>query len=261
MKNERPVAAALALSILGSVTFAVAYATHAGNAYIGLGLAAAAGGLCAAFAAWEYWLLPHDLHVQARHELADEPVSVDELDCTLERERRQLSRPLLVRLLVAAFGAMGVALLFPIRSLGPAPGDALFKTKWKPGSRVVRDDGTPVRFDDLNVDAVVTAFPEGAVDDAASQVMLIRLPSGYVAYSKVCTHAGCPVALYRAAARQLLCPCHQSLFDVVDNGRVLAGPAGRPLPKLPIAFGDDGFLRAQGDFPEPIGPSFWESSS
>jgi ubiquinol-cytochrome c reductase iron-sulfur subunit len=122
-----------------------------------------------------------------------------------------------------------------------------------------------VRTEDLNVGSVVTVFPEGAEGDAASQTVLIRLPDGlgqsvdgYVAFSKVCTHAGCPVALYRAAQHQLMCPCHQSVFDVVNGGNVLAGPADHALPQLPIEIGADGYLHAKADFPVPIGPGFWE---
>jgi len=122
-----------------------------------------------------------------------------------------------------------------------------------------------VRAPDLEVNSVVTVFPEGAIGDPLSQTMLIRLPNdvaqtaqGYIAYSKVCTHAGCPVALYRSAAKELMCPCHQSVFDVVDNGAVVSGPADHALPRLPIDLTSDGYLIATGDFPEPVGPGFWE---
>ena len=77
-------------------------------------------------------------------------------------------------------------------------------------------------------------------------------------YSRLCTHAGCPVALYRADVKELICPCHQSVFDVLANGAVVAGPADHPLPRLPIEVGEDGVLRATGDFPDPVGPGFWE---
>ena len=114
-----------------------------------------------------------------------------------------------------------------------------------------------MHVDDLNVDSAVTIFPEDALGDAQSQATLIRLPGdvaasadGYIAYSRLCTHAGCPVALYRAASKELLCPCHQSVFDVVDNGAVVSGPADHALPRLPIEVGSDGILRATGDFPE-----------
>lgn len=257
MNYERPVAAALVLSIAGSVIFAAAYARNSGTGYLGLGAALAAAGLCAAFAMWQSRLLPQRTWIEKREEPGNGPALAN-LDRTIEADRALMTRPLLIRLLLGALAASGLAALFPIRSLGPAPGNALFETKWKRGRRLVLDDGRPIRFEDINVDAAVTAFPEGAVGDAASQLMLIRLPNVCVAFSKVCTHAGCPVALYRAAQRQLLCPCHQSLFDVLDGGRVLAGPAARPLPQLPIYRDPAGFLRAAGDFPEPIGPGFWE---
>ncbi|MBV8198514.1 MAG: Rieske (2Fe-2S) protein, partial [Candidatus Eremiobacteraeota bacterium] len=107
--------------------------------------------------------------------------------------------------------------------------------------------------------------PQDALEDDPSMATLVRLPNadaaetlGYVAYSRTCTHAGCPVALYRAATRQLICPCHQSVFDVLRNGAVVSGPADRALPQLPIAIGPDGVLRAGGDFTGPVGPGFWE---
>ena len=170
-----------------------------------------------------------------------------------------------MRLLAVAGAAFVAALIVPIRSLGPAPGDTLFKTRWRKGARVARDDGTLVHVGDLNVGSAVTVFPEYALDDAQSQTMLIRLPGGlangtqgYIAYSKVCTHAGCPVALYRAAAKQLLCPCHQSVFDVLSDGAVVSGPADHALPRLPLEIDSDGILRATGDYPQPVGPGFWE---
>ncbi|MDQ2663285.1 MAG: ubiquinol-cytochrome c reductase iron-sulfur subunit [Candidatus Eremiobacteraeota bacterium] len=273
MNNERPVAAAFAVSILGSVVFAVAYVAHAGTALLGLGVVLAAGGMCAAFGVWAFTLIPQEQVVDEREDFPADVADRAELGREIAHDEKMLSRPLLVRLFLAAVGAMGLASLFPFRSLGPAPHDTLFKTRWRNGLRVVREDGQPVRAEDLNVDAIVTVFPEGFVGDPASQAALVRVrpgelagardrngwtPDGYIAYSKVCTHAGCPVALYRAKQRQLLCPCHQSLFDVLDDGRVLSGPADRPLPQLPLMLGSDGFLRAQGDFSDSVGPGFWE---
>jgi ubiquinol-cytochrome c reductase iron-sulfur subunit len=125
---------------------------------------------------------------------------------------------------------------------------------------------------DLRVGGVLTVFPEGHPQAADSQAILIRMepgqlvvqpgreawsPDGYVAYSKVCTHAGCPVGLYEQATGQLFCPCHQSVFDAKDGARPTAGPATRPLPQLPLAIDPQGFLTAGGEFPEPVGPGFW----
>jgi ubiquinol-cytochrome c reductase iron-sulfur subunit len=85
------------------------------------------------------------------------------------------------------------------------------------------------------------------------------VPDGtHVAYSKICTHAGCPVGLYRAESQSLICPCHQSQFDVADGGKPFFGPAARPLPQLPLGVDEEGILVAQGDFPEPVGPAFWD---
>ncbi len=83
-------------------------------------------------------------------------------------------------------------------------------------------------------------------------------PSGLVAYSKICTHAGCPLGLYLAATHELRCPCHQSTFDVLNGARPVYGPASKPLPLLPIEIADDGALHALSDFTDPVGPSFWE---
>jgi ubiquinol-cytochrome c reductase iron-sulfur subunit len=166
----------------------------------------------------------------------------------------------------AALSLFGLALLLPLRSLGPAPRRRLLDgSRWRSGARLCREDGSFVHVDDLNVDSTVTVFPEGCIGDAQSQTALIRLPAGleasargYAAYSRVCTHAGCPVAIYRAAAKQLLCPCHQSVFDVVRNGEVVAGPADHALPKLPIGVAADGTLRALGGFSGPVGPGSWQ---
>ncbi|THV18491.1 Rieske (2Fe-2S) protein [Nocardioides caeni] len=81
---------------------------------------------------------------------------------------------------------------------------------------------------------------------------------GIVAYSKICTHVGCPISLNERTTHHLLCPCHQSTFDLSDSGKVVFGPAGRPLPQLPITVDSEGYLVAQSDFDEPVGPSFWE---
>jgi ubiquinol-cytochrome c reductase iron-sulfur subunit len=171
----------------------------------------------------------------------------------------------LLKFLYAALGVFGLAVVFPFRSWGPAPDGTLWKTKWKRGDRLVRENGEIMTKDALNVNSVVTVFPEGSLGDAASQTLLIRLPDGmgrsvdgYVAYSKVCTHAGCPVALYRALAHELMCPCHQSVFDVLNGGKVLSGPADQALPQLPIAIDSRGYLRAKAGYPVPIGPGFWE---
>jgi ubiquinol-cytochrome c reductase iron-sulfur subunit len=128
--------------------------------------------------------------------------------------------------------------------------------------------------------SVFHVIPEGLNDSehpleekAKAAVLLIRLDpdlvedrpdregwdfDGIYAYSKICTHVGCPVALYEQQTHHLLCPCHQSTFDVTQYCKVIFGPANRPLPQLPITVDDEGYLIAQSDFHEPPGPSFWE---
>jgi ubiquinol-cytochrome c reductase iron-sulfur subunit len=83
------------------------------------------------------------------------------------------------------------------------------------------------------------------------------MPEGLIAVSKVCTHAGCPVGLYQATTHQLLCPCHQSAFDVLDGAKPVFGPAAAPLPQLPLEIDADGHVRSRGDFVAPIGPAWW----
>jgi ubiquinol-cytochrome c reductase iron-sulfur subunit len=176
-------------------------------------------------------------------------------------------------LLVGAFGGLGTALLMPVLSLGPAPGDSLKRTPWRNGSRVVGVDGQPLNADELPVGSVTTVFPEDAVGAGDAQTLLIHVdpgllqldaegagwaPDGFVAYSKLCTHAGCPVGLYRAETHQLICPCHQSTFDVLRGATPTYGPAVRPLPQLPIRLQEDGTFTALGDFDGPVGPSFWD---
>jgi ubiquinol-cytochrome c reductase iron-sulfur subunit len=179
----------------------------------------------------------------------------------------------LSRLLALAGGAFGVALLFPIRSLGPTPGDKLRRTSWYEGARLVPPDTEqPLTVRDLAVGGVVTVFPEGTEAQEDSATIVVRVepdlldlpedrrdwaPEGFIAYSKVCTHVGCPVGLYDEDAHRLVCPCHQSTFDVLRGAEPVAGPAVLPLPQLPLAIDETGELYARGDYPEPVGPSSW----
>ena len=149
------------------------------------------------------------------------------------------------------------------------------------GRRLARDpEDTPIRATDVTIGSVFHVIPHGLSEEeeyyeekAKAVVLLVRLDprvlkerperadwsyDGIVAYSKICTHVGCPVALYEQQTHHLLCPCHQSTFDIADEAKVVFGPAGRPLPQLPIAVDDEGYLVARSDFTEPVGPTFWE---
>ena len=183
--------------------------------------------------------------------------------------------------LLAAGGALTAAILTPIASLGPAIDMARFyATPWRRGRRLVDERGRPYRASDIEERQLYTAFAEGSdKDELGSSVVVVRLskdqlklPSGLhgyaadgiVAYSKVCTHAGCAISLYRSPLFEpndpgpaLVCPCHYSTFDPAAGGKVTFGPAGRKLPMLPLRIAPNGELRAGGNFDSPVGPSWW----
>ncbi|HEU4919643.1 MAG TPA: Rieske (2Fe-2S) protein, partial [Candidatus Limnocylindrales bacterium] len=177
---------------------------------------------------------------------------------------------------LGTMAALAAALAVPVFSLGPAPGRSLFQTSWRRGAWLAQAGGEPIRADDLPLGGVLTVFPNGDTSDPNSATLVIRVdpavlrldparadwaPDGIVAYSKLCTHAGCPVGLYRSAQHVLICPCHQSEFDVLTGATPVSGPAARPLPQLPIARAGDGTFVALDDFPDPVGPSFWNVQS
>jgi ubiquinol-cytochrome c reductase iron-sulfur subunit len=240
-------------------------------------LAVALGGLGAGIVIWSHELLDAKVVVEERGTLASERGAASEaLAETLTEEGGITRRTLLVRMLLGAFAALGAALAIPVFSLGPAPGRNLFETSWKSGARLVGLDGTPVNAAQIPVGSIQTVFPENAVGVSDSQTVLINVgegllqldaqraawaPNGFVAYSKLCTHAGCPVGLYIEQRHTLLCPCHQSEFDVLRGAAPIAGPAGRALPQLPILLQPDGTFAALADFTDPVGPSFWDVNS
>lgn len=195
---------------------------------------------------------------------------------------RLTRRRLFKRALLAAGGALGVALLTPIASLGPVLDvDPFYGTPWRRGRRLVDETGRPWRASDIEERDFYTAFPEGAdKEELGAAVVLVRLPKndlrlprenagyaadGIVAFSKICTHAGCAISLYRSplfppsdpGPPALVCPCHYSTFDPATGGTVLFGPAGRKLPMLPLRIDGRGDLRAAGNFDGPVGPSWW----
>lgn len=269
---ERAIAAAFGLAGVAGVALLGVYLAGGQTQLEAVLLAISLGGIGVGIIAWSQWLLPGTLRIEARHpaESAADPAAEREI---LEEEASITRRTLLVRAMGGAFAGLAAALAIPVLSLGPAPGRSLFETPWRRGLRLVGLDGQPVRATDLPLEGIVTVFPEGHVGSADAQTVLIHVapdllrlaqdrlawaPEGYVAYSKLCTHAGCPVGLYRAAEHRLICPCHQSTFDVLDGAQPTFGPAGRPLPQLPIQLQPDGTFMALGDFPEPVGPAFWD---
>ena len=271
----RTIAICFALSTLAGLGLFVVYIAGGQTQIEGVLLAVALGGLGIGAAIWGEKLLDASEVVEERYELSSGPEARQALTETLTEEAGEnlRRRSFLVRMLFAAASALGLAALLPAASLGPAPGRSLKETPWRPGTRLVRETGELIRIDELEVDQVLSVLPEGHLDAADAVALLIRVPegqlnlpperaaatvNGVVAYSKICTHAGCPVGLYQAANRTLFCPCHQSQFDVREGCKPIFGPAARPLPQLPLAVDRDGYLYATGDFFEPVGPAFWD---
>lgn len=269
-RSEVLVSACFAVTTVAATALAVVYWRGGQPQLEGVFLGMAFGGMAAGAVLLAHRLLPGGAE-QPRHDL-DSPDAVDAaLGDDLERGGLTRRR-LITRTLTTAVAALAVAAAFPIRSLGPRPGGALTRTSWRPGRRMVTSDGRLVRADDVPVGGLVTAFPEGHRDAADSQVVLVRVapervahdteradwsPDGLLCFSKVCTHAGCPVGLYEADRHELLCPCHQSAFDVLDRARPVFGPAAVALPQLPLRVAPDGTIEARDDFSAPVGPAFW----
>jgi ubiquinol-cytochrome c reductase iron-sulfur subunit len=268
-------ALAFGVTAVASVGLFLTYVVLGGQEQLeGVLLALALGGLGFGFVQVAKHLLPQGPYVEEREALPSSQDDQHAFAADFERGEGWLSRRgFLVKMLGVAAGAIGLAALLPIRSLGPSPGNSLFRTKWRRNSLVVDEQSNPVTVTTLEVGGAITVFPEGSVQVEDSQTILIRLsdqdvvtrpgredwaPQGYVALSKVCTHAGCPVGLYQQQFKKLLCPCHQSTFSVPDGGQPTFGPATRSLPQLPLMVDDDGRLRAQSDYQEPVGPGFWD---
>jgi ubiquinol-cytochrome c reductase iron-sulfur subunit len=275
-RAERRAAIALGVAIVAGVGLFVVYFAGGQTQVEGVLFAIAFGGFGVALGIWANHLLDAREVVEERHELSSGPAGRQALGDALTEEVGPVigRRSMLLKLLVGAGAALGLALLLPVLSLGPAPGNSLKVTPWTRGKRVVDEEDEPVRLNQVPEDGFLTVFPEGFPGRADAQALLIHVRPGslklppermagvpegtHVAYSKICTHAGCPVGLYRAESQSLICPCHQSQFDVSDGAKPFFGPAARPLPQLPLGVDDEGILVAQGDFSAPVGPAFWD---
>jgi ubiquinol-cytochrome c reductase iron-sulfur subunit len=297
-RAERTIVALFYVSIVGAVFSMAAYfafpisandlgSVRLNNLCLGLGLSLALLGIGIGAVHWGKVLMADHEGVDIRH-----PIRGDVKTRTRAVEIMDLAntesgfgrRTLIRNSLIAAIAALPFPAIFLFRDLAPAsgtPAEAYSHTMWKKGSRLTTDPyGTPIKAADVTIGSVFHVIPEGLneapdmlEEKAKAAVLLMRLdpadlhPSkgreswgydGIVAYSKICTHVGCPVALYEQQTHHLLCPCHQSQFDITHEAEVIFGPAKRPLPQLPITVDSQGYLVAQSDFHEPVGPSFWE---
>jgi ubiquinol-cytochrome c reductase iron-sulfur subunit len=296
-RAERQVAAMFGISALGTLLFIGSFFIpqdvfvflpvmgnqNAHQLGIGVGLAISLFFIGMGAIHWAKTLMPDQEVVMQRHEFRSPDQDRKEFVQTV-KDGAQASglgrRSLIKRTLGAAVGLSAISPLLLFRDLGPLPGDDLKKTSWKAGTYLVTDPGDRrIRASDLEVGAVAQVLPE--TDDpehrklndiAKDAVLLIRLRpdefnldaerlswthEGIIAFSKICSHMGCAVALYEQTTKHLLCPCHQSTFDVTRAAKVIFGPAARPLPQLNVTVDAEGFLVAREPFNEPVGPSFW----
>jgi ubiquinol-cytochrome c reductase iron-sulfur subunit len=258
------------------------------NLLLGLGTAFAMLGIGTGIVHWAKALMPDHEVSEERHAIRteeDRQAAVRIVDDIVE-ETGIKRRPLIRNTLLGAVALAPLPALAVFGDLGPRPDDKLAHTMWAPQDgklkRLTRDpDGTPIKASDVTIGSAFHVIPEGLNElhegklneKAKAVVLLMRLNpdslkispgredwsyNGIVAYSKICTHVGCPVALYEQQTHHLLCPCHQSTFDLTQECKVIFGPASRPLPQLPIAVDTEGYLVATSDFKEPVGPSYWE---
>lgn len=272
-RTELLVLGSFGIAFVSGIGLLVVYLLGGQTQVEGLLLTACLGGIGVGVVIWAQRLMPARVEIEPRGHVATRPEELAGFSESLIEEAGFTRRTLLIRALGGAFAGLAAALAIPVLSLGPAPGRSLFETAWSAGRRLVLAGGEPVTAEQLPVGGVLTVFPEGVEFDANAATLLVRVepdllelgdpgsawaPEGFVAYSKICTHAGCPVGLYRATQHVLICPCHQSEFDVLRGAVPISGPAARPLPQLPIRLQPDGTFVATGDFEEPVGPSFWD---
>jgi ubiquinol-cytochrome c reductase iron-sulfur subunit len=261
------------------------------NLALGTSLAVALLALGTGSMIWVRHLTPNIEIEEERHDLPSAPAD----RATFQRSFAEgaaisqiTKRPLVRRTMLLATAPLALAPLVLLRDLGPLPQTDLRHTVWRKGLRAVTLGGLrPLTPADLSIPgSMITVIPEGYQDDqdalAKAGVILIKFEPGQlnvptnvvggvtvstqnwtldnsiVAYSKICTHVGCPVALYEQTTHHILCPCHQSTFDASTGATVIFGPAPRPLPQLPLALDSSGYIVAASDFTQPVGPSFWE---
>jgi ubiquinol-cytochrome c reductase iron-sulfur subunit len=281
VRAYRAAVVAFVVAAIGGIAAAVGYWTGETVALLGLGLAAALFGIGFGLVCWAKYLDLDEYVTQVREPLTVTPAEQDELRDEIAATGQTVGRrKLLLGLLGGTFTAQVIGFIGPIGSLGPKPRGERGRTSWTPGARLVTNEGAPIPRAGATFDQLVTVFPEGhrGVDD--SQVVLLRMPpdllaartieagafEGWVAYSKICTHAGCSVGLFGIdnrepdTLRQLVCPCHQSIFDPTDGARPVGGPATRSLPQLPLDVDAEGFLVARSDFDRPVGPVAWNEA-
>ena len=283
-KNPQTVERVIAVTFLFGTLFVAAFGAsfwvNAKPWILGATMGAGLFLLGVGLVAWGKYLMPRGPFVEERHTLANSDADREAFAAAIVERGGSVvkRRKMLAGILGGGMGIFGIVALFPLlRSLGPLPKGTLFHTDWRKGSYAVDQTGRRVNVGDLAIGSIVTVFPEGTENSdrgqAVDQTVLIRIsnqnfttqkgretwgPMGYVAYSKLCTHLGCPVGLYEQQLQLLVCPCHQSMFNVTNGAIPQFGPAPRPLPQLPLYIDANGNIRAQADYDQPVGPGFFE---
>ena len=261
--------------------------TNAQQLALGTGLATSLFFIGLAAVHWAKTLMPDEEVIAERHEFRSSDEDRSDFVSTIKERAGAAGlgrRSLIKRSMGIALGVIGLSPLVLLRDLGPLPKNQLAATDWSAGVRLVTDPGDrPIKPSDLEVGAVAQVLPqlpagtERTLENVGKDaVLLIRIRpeefnldaerlswthDGIIAFSKICSHMGCAVALYEQQTKHLLCPCHQSTFDVTRAAKVIFGPAARPLPQLALALDAEGYLVAKQGFTEPVGPSFWERNS
>lgn len=280
-RAERAAAVAFAVATVGGLIAAYGYWSEHTEVWLGLGLALCLCGIGFGLVSWAKYLDLDEHVVQQRAPLRTTVAEQDDFRRELDETARTVGRrPLIGALFAGSLASLVVGFVGPIGSLGPKPAGERGRTAWAPGRRLVTADGNPIGVDSVGFDQLATVFPEGFIGQDDSQVVLLRMNpdlltartveggvvEGWVAYSKICTHAGCSVGLFGVDSRepdvlrQLVCPCHQSVFDPVDAARPVGGPATRSLPQLAIGVDDEGYLVALAAFDRIVGPVAWNEA-
>lgn len=293
---EKQVAGMFLISIVGAVIAIWGFfafpiidgdlsATRNNALWMGLGMSLSLLGIGFGAVHWAKTLMPDNEVSEPRHlaRSSDENrAAAVEIIKMADGESGFSRRKLIRRTMYGALAFLPIPAIVIFGDLGPAVGNTLKQTMWRAGTRLAKDPtGIPIKASEVTVGSVFHVIPEGLAEledhkleeKAKAAVLLVRVNpgvlkedpekaswsyDGIVAYSKICTHVGCPVALYEQHTHHLLCPCHQSTFDLADHCKVVFGPASRPLPQLPITVDAEGYLVAQSDFLEPVGPAFWD---
>ncbi|MGQ0846052.1 MAG: cytochrome bc1 complex Rieske iron-sulfur subunit [Sporichthyaceae bacterium] len=296
-RAERQVAALFTLSTLLTFAFIVCFVTidkdtdlrvvtlgtvNALNFALGVTLGLSL--LCLGIGAihWARKLMSAEEAVQERHPMkssAADTAEVLELAKAGAADSALPRRKMIWTSLAGALAVFPLAPLITLRDLGPLPQKVLRETLFADPNRrqlVTANGERRIKPEDLQKGSLISAKPGGGEvslnELAKAAVLLVRLRpeeivspicaaksyQGILAYSKICSHAGCPLGLYEQTTHHMLCPCHQSTFDLANSGKVVFGPAARNLEQLAITVDNEGYLVAVRDFDGPVGASFWE---